>query len=98
MKKIIILMSLAATTLGCAYGINHNVATINGEQYLVENRNHTFLYFAEWSDAPRFYKLDEEALSRSAQRQYLEKLKEECKAENPYAPAVKKCIQEKLAK
>lgn len=38
MKKIFILLPFVGVLAGCAAGINHNVAKINGRTYLVETK------------------------------------------------------------
>lgn len=109
-KMLILLMlcTISALSMGCAWGINHNVATINGKPYLVESRNRTFLYIIQWSDDPQLHPL-ENALDRDMARKYFaEEIKAKCLQDNSRGPLSKdpvelydqmqKCIKDKLAK
>lgn len=59
MKKISILVA-GLVLSGCAIGINHNVANINGKNYLIETKNYTvpILPVYQWSDKSTFTSLD----------------------------------------
>lgn len=57
MKKTSILLT-AVLLGGCAMGINHNVATINGKKYLVETKNRTVLGITQWSEPSTFTSLE----------------------------------------
>lgn len=59
MKKLISILPLFVLA-GCAIGINHNVANINGKNYLIETKNYAvpLLPVYQWSDESTFTALD----------------------------------------
>ena len=81
MKKTSILIT-AILLGGCAMGINHNVATINGKQYLVETK--TFMApfnVSQWSAPSTFISLEGDIDEKIA-IQKMEKIVRHCKAKS----------------
>ncbi len=68
---------------GCAMGINHNVATINGKPYLVETKNYVtpILPVAQWSQEPTFKELGEN-IDEVILRQEINEKAKHCKSKS----------------
>ena len=57
MKKLLLLCPFICMLTGCAMGINHNIAQINGKPYLVETKNYGF-WVTQWSEKSTLIPLD----------------------------------------
>ena len=108
MKKLI--QAFCAFILcGCAAGINHNVAQINGQNYLIETKTNNFFGLSQWSSPSTLIPLEEEKpvmpenYEPSTARAELARMADECnirsiKAQSrPNYKKMYKCIVDKLA-
>lgn len=82
MKKVFLLSLAAGILCGCAMGINHNIATINGTPYLIETKNYGFLV-TQWSKESKLLPLEDPDLNNksntsSQARAELIKIAEQC--------------------
>lgn len=62
MKKLLFLCPLLL--VGCAAGINHNIATVNGRTYLVETKVDNLFTLYQFSRKSRFIPIDGQALEQ----------------------------------
>lgn len=99
--KNIVIFSMLFLLGGCAAGINHNVATVNGKNYLIESRNRNFFALTQWSEEPRITVLEEDLMIKRSVSAYFNSILEEC--QKPYnmrnVPPVEKihkCVVEKF--
>ena len=111
MKKIFLLFPGLIVLSGCAAGINHNVAQINGQNYLIETKTNNFFGLSQWSSPSTLIPLEleeekpvmPENYEPSTARAELAKIADECnihsiKAQSrPNYKKMYKCIVEKLA-
>ena len=107
MKKIFLLFSGLIVLSGCAMGINHNVATINGTPYLIETKNYGFLV-TQWSKESKLLPLEDPDLNNedttsSQARTELIKIAEQCNVKSVNINTrinykrLYKCVIDKLA-
>ncbi len=108
MKKLIPAFC-AFILCGCAAGINHNVAQINGQNYLIETKTNNFFGLSQWSSPSTLIPLEEEKpvmpenYEPSTARAELARMADECnirsiKAQSrPNYKKMYKCIVDKLA-
>lgn len=99
MKKLFICVS-AAILSGCAMGINHNVATVNGKTYLIESKQRNLLYITQWTYKSNISVLDEDDLIRKTVVSKFDSILTECKQkspqEHPQIEKIHKCVVEKF--
>ena len=100
MKKLIYI-SCVFILSGCAAGINHNVATVNGKNYLIESRNRNFCALTQWSEEPKITVLEEDLMIKKSVSAYFNSILEEC--QKPYnmrsvqpVEKIHKCVVEKF--
>ena len=107
MKKTILLSLGFFLLSGCAMGINHNVATINGTPYLIETKNYGFLV-TQWSKESNLLPLEDPDLNNedntsSQARAELIKIAERCNVKSVNINTrinykrLYKCVIDKLA-
>ncbi len=63
---------------GCAAGINHNVANINGKPYLIETHKRG-LFLKQWSEPSIFHSLDGD-IDNIAMKQKITEIVKSCKS------------------
>lgn len=107
--KNIIIFSMLFLLGGCAAGINHNVAQINGQNYLIETKTNNFFGLSQWSSPSTLIPLEEEKpvmpenYEPGPARAELARIADECnirsiKAQSrPNYKKMYKCIVDKLA-
>lgn len=108
MKKLIPAFC-AFILCGCAAGINHNVAQINGQNYLIETKINNFWGLSQWSSPSTLTPLEVQNATMpknynpSTARAELARIADECnirsiKAQSrPNYKKMYKCIVDKLA-
>ena len=107
MKKVLLLFFTAVILSGCAMGINHNIATINGTPYLIETKNYGFLV-TQWSEESSLLPLEEPGLNSDTSTQdqaraELAKIAAECNVQSVNVNSrvnykrLYKCVVDKLA-
>ena len=110
MKKTVLLLSVTMLC-GCAMGINHNVVTIDGKQYIAETPTRNILMLGQWSDKTTY---KEVSISKEGEvggpekmsqitgeinqdvKTVLQAIYNECNANNRDSFSVKKCIERKI--
>lgn len=95
MKKYIYLSLVLFALTGCGMGINHNIATIDGQTYLIETGTRNLLLVGQWSEEPKYINITEEIKNRKEITNTLEALKRECEIQGYSDEDVYKCILEK---
>lgn len=108
MKKVFLLSFVAGILCGCAAGINHNVAQINGQNYLIETKINNFLGLSQWSSPSTLTPLEAQNATMpknytpSTARAELAKIADECNIQSikaqsrPNYKKMYKCIVDKL--
>ena len=110
MKKIFLLFPGLIVLSGCAAGINHNVAQINGQNYLIETKINNFWGLSQWSSPSTLTPLEVQNATmpknytpNTAAQAELARIADECnihsiKAQSrPNYKKMYKCIVDKLA-
>lgn len=110
MKKLSVIL-FTVFLFGCAMGINHNVVTIDGKQYIAETPTRNILMLGQWSDETTY---KEVSLSKEGEvggpenmsqitgeinkdvKTVLQAIYNECNANKRDSFAVKKCIERKI--
>ncbi len=99
MKKLIYIFC-AFILSGCAVGINHNVATVDGTNYLIESRTRNLFYITQWSEKPKITALQEDELIKKSTVTYFNSVLSECKKQNeernPSFKKIHNCIVKKF--
>lgn len=80
MKKIFILLPFVGVLAGCAAGINHNVAKINGRTYLVETKNKNVFGLAQWSEESTFVDLENKDIGKELAKDYVLQVAKKCRS------------------
>ncbi len=75
MKNVLLLTPLLL--VGCAAGINHNIATVNGRTYLVETKVDNLFTLYQFSRKSRFIPIDGQALEQKEIQKEVDKQIEE---------------------
>ncbi len=97
MKKLMMII-VPMLLSGCAMGINHNTAFINGKSYLIETKNYGILW-SQWSGPSVFIPLDEMGIEQINQQHSLSEIKKECQNSLPARAgnkAIYECIVNKI--
>ena len=109
MKKFFCCLWSAGILCGCAAGINHNVAQINGQNYLIETKINNFLGLSQWSSPSTLTPLEAQNATMpknynpSTARAELAKIADECNIQSikaqsrPNYKKMYKCIVDKLS-
>lgn len=110
MKKISIFLS-AVLLAGCTMGINHNVVTIEGQQYIAETPTRQFLSLIQWSENTAYKRVSLENQSEiqgprklsevtgeinADVKTVLQAIYNECNIGRRTSFDVKKCIERKI--
>lgn len=107
--KNIVIFSMLFLLVGCAAGINHNVAQINGQNYLIETKINNFLGLSQWSSPSTLTPLEAQNATMpknytpSTARAELAKIADECNIQSikaqsrPNYKKMYKCIVDKLS-
>ena len=110
MNKLTLLL-LAGLLGGCAMGINHNVVTIDGKQYIAETPTRNILMLGQWSEKTTYKEIsltNDEEVGGAANlselngeinhdvKAALQAIYNECNAGRRDSFSVKKCIERKI--
>ncbi|WP_428043433.1 hypothetical protein [Candidatus Avelusimicrobium faecicola] len=79
MKKLLVLLPVFGVLAGCAAGINHNVAKINGRTYLVETKNKNVFGLAQWSQESTFVDLENKDIGKELAKEYVHDIAAKCR-------------------
>lgn len=79
MKKLLVLLPVFGVLAGCAAGINHNVAKINGRTYLVETKNKNVFGLAQWSEESTFVDLENKDIGKELAKEYVHDIAAKCR-------------------
>lgn len=105
--KLIAMLCVSLMFTGCAAGINHNIAKLDGKTYLVETGNRNAFGLVQWSEPSTLIPLDQEerpactcpAVNNA--KAYLAQIASECNVNNASRRAnykqMYKCVVNKLA-
>lgn len=80
MKKLLVLLPIMGILAGCAAGINHNVAKINGKTYLVKTQNRNVLDLPQWSEGSTFVDLENNDIGQKLAKDYVTKVAQRCRS------------------
>lgn len=80
MKKLLVLLPVLGVLAGCAAGINHNIASINGKTYLVETKNKNVFGLAQWSEESTFVDLENKDIGQELAKDYIATVAKKCRS------------------
>ena len=80
MKKIFVLLPLIGILAGCAAGINHNIAQINGRTYLVETKVDNVIGLYQYSRPSTFVDLTNKDIGQELAQEYVEQVAKKCRS------------------
>lgn len=80
MKKLLVLLPVLGVLAGCAAGINHNIASINGKTYLVETKNKNVFGLAQWSEESTFVDLENKDIGQELAKDYVATVAKKCRS------------------
>lgn len=77
-KSLIVLCLLGVVLAGCAAGINHNVANINGKTYLVETKTDNVLGLYQYSQPSKLIDLQSPNVTKDMAKSYVQEVAAKC--------------------
>ena len=80
MKKLLVLLPVLGVLAGCAAGINHNIASINGRTYLVETKVDNVIGLYQYSQPSTFVDLENKDIGQELAKDYVATVAKKCRS------------------
>lgn len=79
MRKLLVLLPVLGVLAGCAAGINHNIASINGRTYLVETKVDNVIGLYQYSQPSTFVDLENKDIGKELAKEYVHDIAAKCR-------------------